>query len=183
MESDIRYCPKCEKALSLANFTQRSNGRRSSYCKTCMSLYCRHHYVKNAAKHNARRNEARRRYRVRNRAYVLDYLRTHPCIDCGESDLNVLDFDHVDPCAKFEEVSVLSRRGRCLEGWSLRSRGARSGAPIVTVGEPRGSLDGQKELVFCRDVAQVVERCVWDAEAKSSTLFIPTNFRSQAPVV
>jgi L-lactate utilization protein LutB len=26
---------------------------------------------------------------------VLKYLQMHPCIDCGETDLTCLDFDHV----------------------------------------------------------------------------------------
>lgn len=47
--------------------------------------------------------------RQRNRKYVFDYLSTHPCIDCGESDIRCLDFDHVRG-KKFKEV------GRMLAG-------------------------------------------------------------------
>ncbi len=114
MAGELRRCPKCASELPLSAFTQRANGRWSSYCKRCLSLYCREHYVKNAEKHNARRAETRRRHRIRNRAYVLEYLRSHPCVDCGETNLNVLDFDHTDPEFKEDEISHLSRRGRSL---------------------------------------------------------------------
>lgn len=43
--------------------------------------------------------------KARNREVVLDYLKTHPCIDCGNSDVRVLEFDHVRG-TKIDCVSV-----------------------------------------------------------------------------
>jgi hypothetical protein len=112
MSVESRYCPKCETEYPVeSHFTRRSSGRLSTYCKPCMSLYCRQHYVTNAEAHNARRKEARKRYRIRNRAHVVEYLRTHPCVDCGEPDPLVLEFDHVDPSEKKYPLSFLSRTG------------------------------------------------------------------------
>ena len=52
-------------------------------------------YYKNKERHikNVRKNEARYTEWARN--FVISYLSEHPCIDCGEADIVVLDFDHI----------------------------------------------------------------------------------------
>ena len=41
------------------------------------------------------------------REWMADYLLDHPCVDCGEADIRVLDFDHVDPTTKFGNVTTM----------------------------------------------------------------------------
>lgn len=48
------------------------------------------------------------------RALVYNYLKAHPCIDCGEPDIVVLDFDHVRG-EKLHNVSDMIRRGAALQ--------------------------------------------------------------------
>lgn len=39
----------------------------------------------------------------------MQYLREHPCVDCGEKDIMVLEFDHQRD--KLMDISTLIRRG------------------------------------------------------------------------
>jgi len=53
------------------------------------------HYQRNKKKIKARAVEHNRKARERNRLFLCHYLKEHPCVDCGEDDMLVLDFDHV----------------------------------------------------------------------------------------
>lgn len=44
------------------------------------------------------------------REIVWDYLKNHSCVDCGESDILVLQFDHRDPRTKRFNLSNASSR-------------------------------------------------------------------------
>ena len=41
--------------------------------------------------------------------YVTDYLKKHPCVDCNESNIALLQFDHRDPKTKKFNVRDYSR--------------------------------------------------------------------------
>lgn len=60
-----------------------------------------------------RRKQARVR-RVRNRDYIFEYLLKNPCVDCGETDPVVLEFDHIKG-GKVANVSVLAHKEYSLE--------------------------------------------------------------------
>ena len=48
------------------------------------------------------------------RQYVWDYLSTHPCVECGDSDPRSLEFDHIRGPKK-ESVSVLANGDYALD--------------------------------------------------------------------
>jgi L-lysine 2,3-aminomutase len=50
----------------------------------------------------------------RNNAAVLAYLENHPCVDCGEADPIVLEFDHGDGGGKVAAVCF-----GIQHGWSI----------------------------------------------------------------
>ena len=93
----LRCCPP---AVTLpARDLPRNRARRDglgSLCRRCKQQIDRRYWRRNAerltplraSQKRARRNDARR--------LVASYLLAHPCIDCGETDPFVFDFDHVE---------------------------------------------------------------------------------------
>lgn len=49
--------------------------------------------------------KAQKRHRIRVRKDLLEFLLTKECLDCGEKDPRVLDFDHRDPAKKVKSVA------------------------------------------------------------------------------
>jgi hypothetical protein len=93
----VRTCTRCGETKNVDEFAWRNiaRGKRDGYCRTCRAAYKQEHYAKNRARYIA--NAARRNAREleRRTRYLLDFLRTHPCVDCGETDPIVLEFDHL----------------------------------------------------------------------------------------
>ena len=48
---------------------------------------------------------AQKRHRIKIRSYLFEFLSSKKCIDCGEQDPIVLDFDHKDPSNKTKIVA------------------------------------------------------------------------------
>lgn len=68
------------------------------------------HYQAHKEDYKARAKVARRKNRVDNQPRLLEYLREHPCVDCGEKDPIVLHFDHIG-ADKLDDVSRMLHTG------------------------------------------------------------------------
>lgn len=112
-ELPVRVCARCQVAKPLAEFPIKNAARGTyrSYCRPCCSEYGKEQYERNKPYYLAKNHVSRARSRRMNRDMVYEFLLTHPCVDCGETNPVVLDFDHVDPKTKRWSVGgMLSRR-------------------------------------------------------------------------
>lgn len=50
------------------------------------------------------------KYKDRNRKYVLEYLKTHPCVDCGFTNPICLEFDHITTNKRQSVSNLIARR-------------------------------------------------------------------------
>jgi hypothetical protein len=55
----------------------------------------RRHYAKHRDKVIAKAKVLSKKAKDRARAYITAYLEANPCVDCGETNIIVLEFDHV----------------------------------------------------------------------------------------
>jgi hypothetical protein len=96
------------KPLSEFSFKNKQKKLLVSYCKDCNRIYQRTHYKNNPLDYSLKRKEWRAKFRVIIRGKIVDYFKNHPCVDCGEKDYIVLEFDHVKGDKKSDISSLFS---------------------------------------------------------------------------
>ena len=93
----MRRCGRCggEKPVEEFAWRREAKGQRDNYCRPCRADYKQEHYAANRQRYiNAAQN--RKREVIAERVgFLLEYFRDHPCLDCGETDPVVLEFDHL----------------------------------------------------------------------------------------
>jgi hypothetical protein len=107
----MKTCSRCQLQKPMADFNRssRSPDGHQGYCRDCQKA----HYRANAVRHrrNVRRTALMRLKRFR--ALLYDAMK-EGCVDCGVTDLRVLEFDHVRG-DKLANVSKLIRYGSSRE--------------------------------------------------------------------
>ncbi len=106
-----KLCPKCKRTLDESEFHWKlRNIRRAVHCKDCSRKYIREHYWRNREYYL---DKVRRRNIILTREcheYIANHLAKHPCMDCGEKDIVVLEFDHKVKKRKSGEVSRMLKQ-------------------------------------------------------------------------
>ncbi len=108
----IKKCPGCGETFPLEEFGKRGGARGNQpqpRCRECNRKYQKEWYYKNRKS----RLQGRTKQRETNRQFIFNYLKSHPCADCGETNPVVLEFDHMH--SKKLAVSQM------IKGYGLKS--------------------------------------------------------------
>ena len=108
---DTKHCKRCNKIKSVLDFAKNSQKKDGlqTYCKACVKVINHDYYLRTPEK-NPDRIATKDRLSKAAREYVWTYLCGTACVDCGNSDPVVLEFDHVRGIKKYD-ISSLIRRG------------------------------------------------------------------------
>jgi hypothetical protein len=71
------------------------------------------HYLKNRQKYLLKARKWNKKQTTILRGYIVDLLSKNSCVDCGENDIRVLDFDHEK--GKFMGISQMVRNCYSVE--------------------------------------------------------------------
>ena len=110
--SELLRCRVCGELKAWTEFPRRGrdSDRLQTWCKPCFATYKAERHQKNHEREMVRIRRNTAIQVATNRVRVTEYLSAHPCVDCGETDPIVLDFDHVRG-KKIDDVSRLVANG------------------------------------------------------------------------
>src|SRR5579885_2378083 len=109
----MKICSTCK--LPKDNFYPNANKADGlqTYCIDCAKERSKNRYKELSSDKKLEIKLLAEQKRKRNKQFIWDYLKVHPCIDCGESDPIVLDFDHLND--KTLAVSTLANNAVSIE--------------------------------------------------------------------
>jgi hypothetical protein len=85
-----RWCSRCEQVLEEDAFN-RYRDDLQGWCRECFRAYFRDR----GDLHLQQVKAARERRKLALRAFIVEFLTASSCIDCGATDVRVLEFDHI----------------------------------------------------------------------------------------
>lgn len=93
----MKNCTRCHQEKETFDFSWKNKlkGKLSPHCKICQRLLSKAHHKNNINYYREKAKRNNSKYRKEAVSFIKIYLLEHPCIDCGNSDIRVLEFDHV----------------------------------------------------------------------------------------
>lgn len=112
----MKQCAHCKelKPEEEFAFSNQILKKRQKHCRDCMREFNKKSYERRSEDRKERVKEDRKSRLEAVQRFVWDYLSTHPCVDCGESDPRVLEFDHIRG-RKFKPIADMVSTGHAIE--------------------------------------------------------------------
>lgn len=106
----MKTCKRCgdSKVFSEFNKSPKNKDGFHSYCRMCQ----KEHYRENKDRHCENVKHSKKEYLLKARTIMANAL-SGGCVDCGNLDIRVLDFDHLSD--KLDNVPKMVNRGFSLD--------------------------------------------------------------------
>lgn len=104
-----KICSGCGQERDIEQdfaWKNKAKGTRQRWCKFCQAEANRRHYQNNKQIYMKRALTRNALVNSENKQNLYAYLSSHPCVDCGQTDVRILEFDHVRG-NKSESISTL----------------------------------------------------------------------------
>ena len=113
----MKHCVTCLEWKDEEDFNWRYKnlGQRHKICRECQKQHQKKWYRNHKSHHIENVAQYRKELKIQVRNFVWEYLKNHPCVDCGEDDPVVLEFDHRSGEEKRMEVSKLINGGYSVD--------------------------------------------------------------------
>ena len=111
----MKKCTKCKTEKPASDYNKNASRRDGlqTMCRECSNSRSRKYYEENKQYHLAQVYKNRKIHHEKARDYLWSILSSSPCMDCGESDPRVLDFDHLQD--KSHNVSEMPGAGYSIK--------------------------------------------------------------------
>jgi hypothetical protein len=102
-----KKCIICKSVKQFSEFSKNSSqtdGYQTT-CRECKNVSDKKYYSLNADKMRKQIHASKLKRQDVTIRFLYEYFKTNKCVDCGESDPIVLDFDHKDGVDKVDSIS------------------------------------------------------------------------------
>ncbi len=93
-----KICPGCSQERDIERdfaWKNKAKGTRQRWCKSCQAEANSKHYQNNKQIYIERALTRNALINTETKQKLYTYLSNHPCVDCGQTDIRVLEFDHI----------------------------------------------------------------------------------------
>lgn len=103
----MKKCPACKETKPYSEFPKNKDKKDGlgCHCRGCKKVYQARWYRRNSTRHKANTRKRAKEYYDSTQVFLSGIKARRGCVDCGEMNPVVLDFDHV----RGKKVFVLAR--------------------------------------------------------------------------